>query len=240
MSEKNLNKRFVLSNQEFAQKRLSVIREVFNEIKKEYPEVLSLCMFGSMVNNGTNVREDSDIDGYLFIDVDLIKGKNGYLKFDEVVEVKKGDSWAEEFFYLKREIAEKYILKMRKNLKEKLNLDENHLKHLRTMPISEEIVDRSIENMSKSLVLWVKKYGKKDGFISGVNTNLFAMFHLSLDRDIRKYRKYLLNKLSDLGADGDLFWKEIINSTEQLEQKFQQETGKRYPKTLADARKIYG
>mgnify|MGYP003393243005 CR=1 FL=1 len=66
-------KRFVLSPEEFSKERLAAVKGVMGEIQSKYPEVLSLCMFGSMVK-GT-AHKESDIDGYLFIDTSLIAQK---------------------------------------------------------------------------------------------------------------------------------------------------------------------
>lgn len=63
-------KRFVLSGNPELQRRLRKISETVTELKKDYPEIVSLNLFGSMVKGYAN--QNSDIDGYINIDSDLI------------------------------------------------------------------------------------------------------------------------------------------------------------------------
>lgn len=65
--EKN---RFLLSNNPELQKRLKKLQEAVAELKKDFPEIVSLNLFGSMVKGYAN--ETSDIDGYLMVDGTLI------------------------------------------------------------------------------------------------------------------------------------------------------------------------
>jgi len=59
------DKRFLLSREQFSKDRIEALREEIDAMKSKYPEVLSLCLFGSMVK-GT-AHEESDIDGYLLL-----------------------------------------------------------------------------------------------------------------------------------------------------------------------------
>lgn len=68
-------KRFKLSKDDFAKERIAAIREIFNEVKIDYPEILSFCLFGSLVKG--NSKQESDIDMVVFVDADQLERRFG-------------------------------------------------------------------------------------------------------------------------------------------------------------------
>jgi hypothetical protein len=52
----NEKKRFVLTRLEFAQERMQGIKEVVSKLQKKHPEILSFCMFGSMVKGAAKLE----------------------------------------------------------------------------------------------------------------------------------------------------------------------------------------
>lgn len=63
-------KRFKLSGEPFAKERLAKVKTTVDVLKREHPEILSFCLFGSMVKG--KAKPESDIDGYLFVDADSV------------------------------------------------------------------------------------------------------------------------------------------------------------------------
>lgn len=76
-------KRFALSSNPEIQERLKNIRKIVEELKKDYPEIVSLGLRGSLVKGYANTM--SDIDAVLFIDPSKItqwdrKGNDMYYR----------------------------------------------------------------------------------------------------------------------------------------------------------------
>jgi len=260
--ENETSKRFVLSKEDFSKERLTAIKTVVEEIKEKYPEILSLCMFGSMVK-GT-AHEGSDIDAYLYIDSEKASERRGvteeqiHVTSDRVGEV-----------YLKKEVAELYILEFRNRLKEMADLEDVDVEHIRSRPISEKIINDEIKSLTDyfndkekvetycdrldewekkkpetgvAIDVLVKHYESRPEMPSSqrfVMPNLGPMFHLEVGGDIRKYRKMFLEKLLELGPLGEKIWATTIESTEMMENNLSTDKSKRYPRTLEDAIRVY-
>jgi hypothetical protein len=260
-------KRFTLSRAEFAQERLNAVREYVYKLKKDHPEVLSFCMFGSMTKG--RAREASDIDGELFIDPEKVSlkvyGPETECHFSKDLYGNITGEIAYEG--LRGDIAAEYIIPMRESLKAELSLTDEQLKHIRILPISFEIINRHLENLKQSfdrqtryeqqLAEWEASnpegkipdidaliaYWKRKPKLPGTpmpSSNLRAMFHLEIGGGIREYRKYLIEKLEGMGHVGEEMWRRIIESTEEMEQYMRTGTAQRYPRTLKDAKRVYG
>ena len=214
MTEHRKGNRFSISEKPFVKERFKVIREALKEIKKKYPEVLSFCIFGSMVRldrdpalwktkGKEGPREDSDIDGYLFIDSEKIKG------FNEDID---------DFY----RVSMKYR-KFVENLKNKLNFTYDQISDIDTILISKNIINKRL-----------KDGGRSSLFI------LSRMFCLEVGQGIEKYRNYLIEELEKMGDSGEKFWKMILKNIKLLEQEGgDSKYKKRYPETLKEARKLY-
>lgn len=261
------DKRFVLSKEEFSKQRLDAVKQEVDALRQKYPEVLSLCLFGSMVK-GT-AHEGSDIDGYLFIDTSVIAEQ------EDVAEEQILD---EETYlghtYLTDEIAKKYVLELRSGIQEKTGLDEEGVKHIRSMPISEKIIDDQISKTQAYLEIkkqtaigrdmyyqnidkWQRNKPPRGSAIElllaheknkpefpkypdPVSTGFGSMFHLDVGGGIRKYRKMFIDKLVQLGPEGEKIWEDTIQSTEMMENNLSKAEDKHYPRTLAEAVAMYG
>lgn len=260
--ENDTNKRFVLSKEDFSNERLTAVKEEVEEIKEKYPEVLSLCMFGSMVK-GT-AHEGSDVDAYLYIDSAKAAERKGVTE-EEILETHE----RLDEVYLTKEVAKLYILEFRNGLKEKADLEDKDVEHIRSRPISEKIINDEIKALTdyytekekidtfyERLAEWEKKkpevgvsidellaYQKSRPEMprspSLVMPDLGPMFHLEVGGGIRKYRKMFLDKLVELGPVGEKIWAKTIESTEIMENNLSTDESKRYPRTLADAVRVY-
>ena len=62
-------KRFLLSASPEWKDRIRKLQDIVYELKKEYPEIISLSLYGSLTKGYAN--EESDIDAYLNIDEDV-------------------------------------------------------------------------------------------------------------------------------------------------------------------------
>lgn len=258
-------KRFRLSNQELAKERVAVIKEEVKTLQKSHPEALSFCIFGSQTT-GT-ARPESDIDGYLFVDV-VKAAEARHLSPDEILETQKNKDSETPTTYLTDEVASEYISPLREVFKEKLSLSDEQVAHVRSRPISREIIDEhlgSLLEQIKKLEEYKKAVEKRElnnpfdkpghtveeieAYIESrpqhppfpySGTNLSAMFHLDIGGGIGEYRQYLLDKLSRIGQTGEKAWRVIIEGTEEMEQHLRSDTEVSYPRTLEQARQVYG
>lgn len=217
------NKRFKLSREDFARDRIQAIKDTIKEIKKERPEILSFCMFGSMTK-GT-AKLESDIDGFLLVDAE--KTKEDMSEGDFLEDEKTEYGRLATFFRGEAEADYKNLLIDR--MKSKIDLPIRDFRDIRVRPISREIIDRHIRSLEAA---------ESDDIPP--STNLTAMFHLDVGGGIKTYRKYLIEKLSKMGEKGEKIWNRIITSTESMEQNFNWNTDKRYPRNLEEAKKTYG
>jgi hypothetical protein len=245
-------KRFTVSGPEFIKDRLSVVKEEVKKIQQEHPEVLSFCMFGSMTTG--KARSESDIDGYLFIDANIV-AKNKRVNPACIQETDFSPSEVPRTYFTK-EVSDEYTLSLRDNLMRRLNLTVDQVKHVRARPISEEIIDQHVDNtISQINSLEDYKRRKAEFEISepynlaarpehpplpSAGVTLEAMFHLEVGGGITEYRQYLLTKLEQMGDTGTKVWKIIIEGTEMMEQHLRNHTDVTYPRTLEQAIKVYG
>lgn len=246
------NKRFRFGREDFAQERQQAVKDSVREIKLENPEILSFCMFGSMAKG--RARLESDIDGFLFIDADKIANKSKQSATTAGIERKEdefGSRSKKAFSKLRIDLESNYINTLRNKIKQKTDLTDNQLEDIKAIPISRQIIDQQLEELRKSFEEPERYETQAPSFldenkmvtmenevIAIVGDNLSKMFHLETGGGIREYRKYLLDKLSDLGEIGEKIWREIIDSTATMEHGSLSVA--RYPETLKEARKIYG
>jgi predicted nucleotidyltransferase len=246
-------KRFSLSDEEFSKVRLRAVQDEVETIKKKHPEVLSFCMFGSMVK-GT-AHKGSDIDGWLYIDAEeLSKIKNTDEK--DLLRYDNGQ------VYFDPNAIKEYIVSLREGVKARAALEDKDVEHIRSRPISKKIINTEINELvayyrakEKYKLDWDKwsdgspRFATLDQSLEHKRsepkrpeyrgTNLEGMFHLDVGGGIRKYRKMFIEKLSKLGEDGERIWLDTIKGTEMLEHGKHADGTKRYPRTLAEAEKVY-
>lgn len=254
-------KRFILSKEKFAKERIEAVKESLSKLKEDDPSILSFCMYGSMVKGTT--KPESDIDGFLFVDADL--SAEEHQQHDEnLTEDEESKSKIETFFIEK--INAQYTEKLHETLKSQANLTEEQVAHAKIRPITEEIIDRHInfianglqnereykkqyDEWDKNLDSKTTDFNKLDEYLKArpeypepisPSTTLAGMFHLEIGGGIRKYRDILISKLESMEQDGEKIWQEIIKSTEMFEQNLSSDTEKKYPRTLDEAKKIYG
>lgn len=254
-------KRFTFSKEKFVKERIGAVKESIDELKEDDPSILSFCMYGSMVK-GT-IKPESDIDGFLFVDADL--SAEEHQQHDKnLTEDEENKSKIETFFIEK--INNQYTEKLHETLKSQANLTEEQVAHAKIRPINEEIIDKHInfianglqnereykkqyDEWDKNLDSKTTDFNKLDEYLKArpeypepisPSTTLAGMFHLEIGGGIRKYRNMLISKLESMGQDGEKIWEEIIKSTEMFEQNLSSGTEKKYPRTLEEAKNIYG
>lgn len=250
ISEKG--KRFKLNREEFAKERYSALKKALAEIRKENPEVLSFCMYGSMAKG--EAGPSSDIDGYIFVDVEKLQGDPGKKVVETGLNVgERPDAPKSKKAYAKltRDLEHFYLCKFKRELRKSAVLGDKQLQDIRVLPISRDIIDmqvdelkRSFENPEKSMrrtPSWLdenKTVEVEEAVVTHVGDNLSRMFHLDVGGGIRGYRAYLLKKLSGMGETGERIWHQIIVTTATMEH-FSLSAAK-YPQTLEEAQSIYG
>ena len=262
-------KRFELSREPFARERVKGIQNAVEEMREERPEILSLALFGSLVK-GTST-EASDLDMYVYIDVDEIQKRYPNSQEDLLIDrrydfnIKRNEEYQDATFRwkeLRKDVANEYQDYVRQKLEAKLpTLTRAQLKDIHPNPISNELLDEMLDDIYASYMKYPNGAESTHIYFGGNITEgeearaevtesrlepsqaLYAMFFLDAGGGLRKYRKYLLEKLVAKGAVGEKIWADIISSTESWEQKvtFYQDTPtpKRYPRTLEAALAVY-
>lgn len=232
--------RFNLSPEGFAKERITAVKGTVSEMQQNNPEVLSLCAFGSMVRG--NPRPDSDIDGYLYVDAASL-----------VDALEPEDIARNGATLLKREEAEqKYIQTFVTKMTSKTTMTAEQVRQgIKVRPISRDIVLRHIDFLKKesekmgdydaAVKQWEQTHsGEVPHMPETVNstTTLSGMFHLETGGGIRQYRNLVINELSGMGEVGEKIWHNVMRETEMMEN-YLSTTDKHYPRTLAEARKLY-
>jgi len=241
--ENKTDHRFVLSREDFLKERLQVIKSELVEIQRKHPEVLSLCLFGSMVK-GT-AHQGSDIDGFLYVDSETV-AQNENSSEGGVVEYDKETNQT----YLTEKIGNKYLTELREGIKSKTTLEDKDVADIRVCPISEKIIDAEIANLlefhrnmkkyNEDLDSWIADESKPEPTRpEHVSASLGKMFHLDIGGGIRRYRKLFIDKLARLGDSGEKIWSSTIMGTEMLENNLSTDKAKHYPRTLAEASAVY-
>lgn len=243
-------KRFRLSKEAFAKQRIAAVKTEIAKLRVTKPEVLSFCMFGSLTTGRS--KPVSDIDGYLFVDADKAAEKRD-VSSGEVIETTTDEYGSIETVF-EENIANDYVSQLKEHLKHDLLLEDEQVKHIRSLPVNQEIIDSHVENLRQRVEDNVAYEKKLQQYVeSGYNgacpdrpyspmpsTILKAMFHLDVGGGIGKYRQYLIDKLSDMGGIGESIWKTVIEEgTEMMEQHLNTQTDVKYPRTLTEARELY-
>lgn len=118
-----------------------------------------------------------------------------------------------------------------------MNLTDDQVKHILIKPISEDIINSQLEKIVERMKKEDENQIQNKNKMVYISSNLYKMFHLETGGGIRKYRKYLVNKLCAFGEIGERIWREIISDTSSMEHLNSE--GIKYPWTLEEANKMY-
>lgn len=262
-------KRFVIQQEQFAQDRITAIRESLGELKKEYPEIISLTLFGSLTKGKS--REESDIDATVFIDVDMLAKQNSGEKAYEFITKEEIHKDVEITMvtintYLTNNFYQKYNQLFQEKMKEKIpSLKEDHVEHIRSLPMSKselnELLDMVIDSKKREKEYEdrvfaknpkITSFGEFKEAMAGVEKPeklivtptlpLGSMFFLEVGKGLYAYRKLLIERLIQEGEIGKRIWDDIMNYVERWEQSISSSevpTDVHYPRTLEKAREVY-
>lgn len=199
-------KRFVLSHETFAKERIHGMRKIFNELKTQHPELLSFHLYGSATKG--NMDPESDIDTLIFLDgekavreeeAELVRCKEVETTFrTKLVDILDFD----------RDFAFSKNFTITVNIISKDRFDSD-LKYAREE--YEKLEQWKKENpdwkdIESHWAMWSRVSN-----LSGAAWRLLGLFMgVSIGRDIKKYRKYVLNKLKEMGPTGEQIWQEMI------------------------------
>lgn len=255
-------KRFAPSREAFSQERLKALKSTIDTMKRENPEVLSFTMFGSMARG--NPHQESDIDGYLFVEV----SEKDDLESPEpkVEEVLKEDPYVTERETLfTREAAQPYRKKFEEHMMKNSDMTAEQIQQgLKIRPMNERILKQEVDDIVAGLEAKAAYDEAYDSWFDARpvdSTDLKAliayrlaeperppttlpssaisgMFHMDVGGGIRKYREQLLDDLASRGEVGEKVWERIIEDTDMMEN--YGTSNKRYPRTLAEAQALYG
>lgn len=233
-SEKRL-----FSSGELEKTRRKGISEAIEILQEKYPEVIGLSLFGSLTKGKGRASSDiaSDIDGYVYLDVDAIVKKEG-TEADRLVSYadhNKGKFLAGKVYnpVLAKNLSEKYETEIRQELlRNNKNLTFDQVKHVWVFPINGGIINFLV-----------------DGYVAGkyeAGDRLRGLFHMRVGQGMNVYRKLMVDKLESLGQRGEEAWRRLIYTVALFEQDTRiPETEIRieqrhYPQTLEAAKRVYG
>lgn len=259
-------KRFAPSKEEFSQKRLEALKKTVDSMRREHPEVLSFSMFGSMARG--NAHKGSDIDGYLFVDVTEREKQSSHDGTEASLFLKdtSNDSGAETSFLPNAAATYREIFS--KLMSESSEMNPQQIEEgLKVKPVSPRIVTEHLNSLVENVaterayheankaweasapadttdltVLLEHRRAEPErprGLKLLPSSVLLGMFHLDVGGGIRPYREQVVRELQKHGPDGEAVWSKIIEWTERMEN-HGNKTEKRYPRTLAEAEKVYG
>lgn len=252
-------KRFIIPVDSIGHERLKATQSVIQEVQAEYPEVLSLCAFGSSTTG--KAKEASDIDGWLFVDVDQITERTGILASELVETEVRQTEWGGSLkrIHFNDEVQHRYDHLVRDRLQQRLGLSDEQLDHIVSKPISNEIVDELLNDLLNYDTDLQAYYKQRREITRSINEGNFdvdlmpafmpdrpnfgilpIMFHLAIGRGIGPWRTMLVDRLSSLGDPGERIWNIIILDTETFENRLNANPNKSYPRTLDQARQAYG
>ena len=246
--------RFLPPLNEVAKQRLAALQGMFLGYQADRPEVAGLTLFGSMTKG--YATEKSDIDGYLFINADRVPVRSGEAPAVSVSrDDDEGSGVIENQYKFDPAIQEAYVNEFRAKVKAATGLSDEKLRNLAVEPVSRPIIQAELNDLLPWAVAnlsykeqtsaiehdpqgWAKPQPKRpeNRMPSAL---LSSLFHLQVGKGLTEYQQLLIDELSKQGAAGDFVWEEIVKGTEMMEQKLKVGTGKPYPRTLSDARKLY-
>lgn len=262
------SKRFSLSSEDSAKEKIRAVQSVIEEMKREYPEVIGLSLFGSLVK-GTATLE-SDIDALLLVNPDAIapdadKGPSvHFVRFDHTII--RGGAPNESTFHwpeFRNDLREKYEQIFKEKLTQRLPaLSAEQTRDIIAAPLSEALLGKMLDEIVNSYkkypngvlqrTIWLahKIEPGEEGRFTPENIRiepsqlLYMLFHLDVGGGLPSYRKIVLGRLTAEGELGEVIWTNLISSAESWEQggiAFDAlPTEKRYPRTLAEAATLYG
>ncbi|MDP3725953.1 MAG: nucleotidyltransferase domain-containing protein [bacterium] len=169
--------------------------------------------------------------------------------------------------HFRDEIDEGYQRSLQNTLHQRIpDFSEEQIKHVRVLPLSNEVIDTLVDDLINSHEGW-REYNErlqtvypqgaseKEILASKDNLNmpqtyfdisllLRSIFHVDVGGGLKLYRAYLIEKLEKAGPVGRHIWKRIIEDVERWEQKLGSKgklpTEVRYPRTLVEAKDVYG
>lgn len=263
------SKRFVISKDEFARERVHALQAAFKEMQAAYPEATALSLFGSLVKGTANEKSDIDamlvIDPEKIRSLDDAGDDKPAVRFNRYdFHLIRGNVRYESMFHwprLRKDLEDTYKRIFSEKIRDILpTLTDEQLKDIHITPLNEELMRKMLDEVIDSY----RKYpdGVKERYIrfgheikSGEeelpgdirlepNHILYMLFHVDVGGGLPVYRRMILDRLSSEGALGEKIWHRLISSTEAWEQHKDHAddlpTNKRYPRTLAEAQRMYG
>jgi predicted nucleotidyltransferase len=257
--------RFTFSSEPYAQERVAAVQATIEELKKEYPEIVSGVLFGSLTKGAARI--DSDIDLYVFIDPEKLANKD-VLVYKRMNFTRKDGDVRREFtmawLHFNQEVRDKYANLVRNKIKEKLfgKLTVEQLKDIIVEPLNESVLSYELQQLIDSYSTYPNQPDEngeleKDSIKHLTETHdipppqgssikaadpLWYVFSYDIGGDLSTYRTYVIEYLSKRGTAGESAWHNIIRNVEIWEQKARFEdlpTTINYPRLLEEARNLY-
>lgn len=262
-------KRFTFSKEPFAQERIAGIKTAIDTIKAEHPEVLSFSMFGSMTKGTATERSDIDGYLFVDADMAASKHQSPNVveeqqRDDEGFHSRETylqNPIQSEYESMIRDRLKSTLgltdeqvehIRIRPISQKIIDARVQEMNEWATQRISR---DKARNERNKEIDayldggghIWDSNMPQELSFppldYFSPSSNLTEMFHLQVGKGLEQYKAYLIGKLSNMGEAGERIWHEIMSSTRMMEvskRNTRGNTGIRFPKTLEEARRVYG
>ncbi len=244
-------KRFRVQTEIGSRNILDTVQLGFEDLKILKPEIVGLTLFGSHTKGTAKGhifgKPQSDIDCCLFVDHNQLRNANSNFKNHKIhlvpFEEASRLSYAFTFSYQRAHDAYTQTLLscIRNRFIQKQNLMYENLEiDIFLHPISEEIIDTLVALMLPKRFEHLKppQFRIKQS-LTRISTDLSEMFHMQAGHGLNKYRRYLIDKLLEMGEQGENIWRLVVGETQRIEQFRKRKKCPNYPQSLEHAREIY-
>jgi predicted nucleotidyltransferase len=199
----------------------AVQRFVTDTSAELHPEIVGVTLFGSAARGDASI--ESDLDGYLFIDVTHLPGNPK----EPVVQDHDEPALSEPLLKMYRLVIDGYFVA-------NTTFTAAQVSHIKPLPINATVIDEELEKLAKE--------EEQEGYREDAHHPprcLYGLFHFSIGGGLAVYQEYVVKKLSQMGGVGERIWASILSSTESMEQHLSNGETEGYPRTLEEARKVY-
>lgn len=209
------------------------IQEAAGETMEKYPYVAGFSMFGSRTKGREKAKSDADI--VLFLDFD----KSGLQKKGEEIP----------FAFFRRRLAE--VMKGKgltdAEAKRVLGPDAKTMLHALSKEYIRDTVADGIA-YKRNEARGADKANAKGAYqdiVTAPGAPIPALFHMDVGGGLRPWRRQVIEELEKAGETGEALWRELMEAMRFAHDDPRKIIGKRlspktsYPKTLADARRVF-
>jgi predicted nucleotidyltransferase len=217
-----MKQRFLAHPTQASVVRREAVRGYLTDASRLHAEVLGATLYGSAARG--DARPDSDIDGYVFISVDLLpESARRRLVYEHgepelAPALRKVHRLAIDHYFANRGFSERQV------------------HDFRPLPIGAALLERELDALAAEATR-PEGYRQDAYYPPRV---LYGLFHQEIGEGLRPFRERVLEYLLARDAQGELMWQSILTSTESMEQHLSNGETAGYPQTVREAIEMYG